>query len=97
MADFSPRAAWFLGVDLGALAGLLVLTASTRSPYASLSWPVSMVVDWLLLIRVGKEQVHRVQFTRGVLQGYLVPVSIGLVVFVAVAVYYMLTRGTLRI
>ena len=97
MAAFTPRAAWFLGVDLGALLGLAVLAASTRSPYASLSWPASMVVDWILLGRVGKAQVHRVQFVRGVLQGYLVPISIGLAVFIAVAVYFMLTRGTLRL
>jgi len=95
MAGFSPRAAWFLGVDLGALVGLVVLAVSTRSLYASLSWPASMVVDWVLLGRVGKAQVHRVQFVRGVLQGYLVPISIGLAVFIAVAVYFMMTRGTL--
>lgn len=94
MAAFTPKAAWFLGVDLGALVGLLVLTASTRSLYASLSWPASIVVDWLVLGRVGRAQVHRVQFIRGVLEGYLVPIAIGLAVFVAVAVYYMLTRGT---
>ena len=84
-----------MGVDLGALIGLLVLVVSTKSLYGSLTWPATIVVDWLLLGRVGGKQVHKVQFVRGVLQGYMVPVSIGLAVFVAVAVYFLLTRGTL--
>jgi hypothetical protein len=97
MDAFSPRAAWFLGVDLGALLGLLVLVVSTKSLFGSLSWPVSIVADWLILARVGRAKVHRVQFVRGVLQGYLIPVSIGLAVFVAVAAYYLVTRGTLTL
>lgn len=95
MQAFTPRAAWFLGVDLGALLGLLVLVVSTRFLFAALSWPVTIVVDWLLLARAGKQKTHRSQFVRGVLQGYLVPVAIGLAVFVAVAVYFLAAHGRL--
>jgi hypothetical protein len=54
-----------------------------------------MVADWLLLRRAGKENAHRVQFVRGILQGYLIPVSIGLATFVAVGAYFLLTHGVL--
>ena len=94
MDAFTPRAAWFLGVDLGALVGLLLLVSSTRFLFSVFSWPASIVVDWLLLRRMGREKTHRVQFVRGVLLGYLVPVSIGLAVFAGVAAYFLITRGT---
>jgi hypothetical protein len=95
LEGISPRAAWFIGVDLGALLGLLVLTTSTRFVYAPVLWPVTMVADWFLLRRAGKERVHRTQFVRGTLQGYLIPISIGLATFVAVGAYFLLTRGIL--
>lgn len=91
----SPRAAWFVGVDLGALVGLVVLATSTRIVYAPVLWPVTMVADWLMLRRAGKEKAHRTQFVRGILEGYLIPVSIGLATFVVVGAYFLLTRGVI--
>jgi hypothetical protein len=90
---FSPRAAWFLGMDLGALVGLVVLVVSTHSLYAPVSWPATIVADWFLMKAVGKEKTHRIQFERGVLQGYLIPVAIGLAIFASVGVYFLTTRG----
>lgn len=91
MEALSPRAMWFLGLDLGALTGLVALVLSIRWVFGPESLAATLVLVAFELRRgFGKGPSHREKFERGLAQGYAVPVSIAVFAIAAAAVYIVL-------